>query len=67
MSKAQIAADQIILESNNNKVEVEKIDLASFKSIREFADRINKKYPRLDILINNAGYNIYIYLYIDNY
>ncbi len=49
------AADSIILETNNNKVEVEILDLADTSSIRDFADRIYKKLNRLDILINNAG------------
>jgi len=30
-------------------------DLASLASVREMADTFRKKYPRLDVLINNAG------------
>jgi short-subunit dehydrogenase involved in D-alanine esterification of teichoic acids len=53
--KAQRAADRIILQTSNTNVEVEVVDLASFKSIREFALRFKAKHRRLDILINNAG------------
>ena len=42
-------------ETNNNKIEVEYLDLANTKTIREFSDKMNKKLTRLDILVNNAG------------
>jgi len=31
------------------------VDLESFDSIRKFADAFKSKYPRIDVLINNAG------------
>lgn len=34
--------------------------MSSFKSIREFAAKINENEERLDILIHNAGYSNYI-------
>ncbi|KAM3186938.1 hypothetical protein ACTXT7_003343 [Hymenolepis weldensis] len=34
---------------------IEKLDLCSMKSIREFTDRISEKNLNIDILINNAG------------
>jgi len=55
MTKAQLAQEKIIAESKNNQVDIEKLDCASFQSVREFADRFKAKYNRLDILINNAG------------
>lgn len=30
-------------------------DFASMQAVREFADRIAKEYPKLDLLVNNAG------------
>jgi NAD(P)-dependent dehydrogenase (short-subunit alcohol dehydrogenase family) len=57
MTKAQLAQEKIIAESKNNQVDIEKLDCASFQSVREFADRFKAKYNRLDILINNAGLN----------
>ncbi len=55
MKKAQLAQEKIIADSKNNKVDIEKLDCASFQSVREFADRFKSKYNHLDILINNAG------------
>ena len=55
MKKAQDAADKIKLESKNNNIDIEQLDCASLKSVKEFSDRIRSKYNRLDILINNAG------------
>ena len=53
--RGQNAVDKIKAESKNENVELELLDLASLKSIKEFSERILKKLNRLDILINNAG------------
>lgn len=44
-------------ESGNKNVIVHHIDLSSFKSVREFADIINKTESKIDVLIHNAGYS----------
>ncbi|XP_013200704.1 retinol dehydrogenase 11 [Amyelois transitella] len=49
------ARDQIITETGNKEVVFKKLDLASFKSVREFANDVLKTEKRLDILINNAA------------
>ena len=49
------AKKNIIKESKNENVEFLQVDLASFNSIRKFADNFKAKYNSLDILINNAG------------
>lgn len=53
--KAKAAADKIIQETNNNKIEVEYLDLSDLETVRSFAEKMNKKLTRLDLLINNAG------------
>lgn len=34
------------------------LDLASFNSIRTFADEVLKDFPKIHVLINNAGVNV---------
>ncbi|XP_047424819.1 retinol dehydrogenase 12, like [Mugil cephalus] len=55
MEKAQAAVTEIIERSGSNSVVCMKLDLSDTKSIREFAEAINKDEPKLNILINNAG------------
>lgn len=49
------AAARDIYEETGCEVVVRRLDLCSFKSIREFADTIITEEARLDVLINNAG------------
>ena len=44
-----------IKEENRRLAIFEKIDLSSFKSVIDFTERIKQKYPKIDILMNNAG------------
>jgi NAD(P)-dependent dehydrogenase (short-subunit alcohol dehydrogenase family) len=53
--KAKPVCNAIKQESSNTKIEVMQLDLASLRSIREFAERFCQKYEKLDVLINNAG------------
>ncbi|XP_062274832.1 dehydrogenase/reductase SDR family member 13-like [Scomber scombrus] len=53
--KAEAAAFDIRRESGNTQVVFMQLDLASFKSVRSFAETFLKTEPRLDLLINNAG------------
>ena len=46
---------EIIAQSGNQTIGVMKCDLSSQSSIRQFAAEFTAKYPRLDILINNAA------------
>nr|XP_019958729.1 PREDICTED: retinol dehydrogenase 12-like [Paralichthys olivaceus] len=55
MEKADAAVKDIIEKSENKNVLCMKLDLADTKSIKEFAEAINKEEPKLNILINNAG------------
>ncbi|KAK2912271.1 dehydrogenase/reductase SDR family member 13-like isoform X1 [Channa argus] len=53
--KAEAAAFDIRRESGNSQVVFMHLDLASLKSVRNFAETFLKTEPRLDVLINNAG------------
>lgn len=55
VQKAEEAVKEIKDRSGNENVVFRKLELSSFKSVREFADRIKQEEGRLDILINNAG------------
>jgi NAD(P)-dependent dehydrogenase (short-subunit alcohol dehydrogenase family) len=53
--KAERAADRIRREVGGADLDVVHLDLASLASVREAADKLRSNYPRLDLLINNAG------------
>ena len=55
MPKAEEAAKYIRSQTGNGNVHVDKLDLSSFDSIRQFCAKINEREDRIDILINNAG------------
>ncbi|KAM7300809.1 retinol dehydrogenase 11-like [Ixodes scapularis] len=48
-------AMQEIFEETQQKVVIKRLDLASLRSVREFAEDILKTESRLDVLVNNAG------------
>ncbi|XP_014256390.1 retinol dehydrogenase 14 [Cimex lectularius] len=52
---AVVARDEIARKAKNQNIVVRKLDLSSLKSVREFAEEINKTEERLDVLIHNAG------------
>lgn len=47
---------EIIHTTKNNNIDLLKLDISSFDSIRTFCAAFKNTYPRLDILINNAAY-----------
>lgn len=47
---------EIIETTKNTNVDLIELDVSSFVSIRTFCTAFKAKYPRLDILINNAAY-----------
>ncbi|KAL3276983.1 hypothetical protein HHI36_012345 [Cryptolaemus montrouzieri] len=47
--------DEIIRTTGNPNVVTKKLDLASLKAVRSFAEDIEKTEDKIDILINNAG------------
>ncbi|CAH0554627.1 unnamed protein product [Brassicogethes aeneus] len=52
---AEASKERIIKETGNKNVVAKHLDLASYKSVREFADDINRTEKSLHILLNNAG------------
>ncbi|XP_072535054.1 retinol dehydrogenase 13-like isoform X2 [Salminus brasiliensis] len=55
MEKCEAAALEIRGSTLNPHVYAKHIDLASVKSIRSFAEKINQEEKRVDVLINNAA------------
>lgn len=53
LQKGRVAAETIIRETGNQNIEVRELDLASLRSVREFADSL--KGVTIDVLDNNAG------------
>ncbi|MBY9003363.1 MAG: SDR family oxidoreductase [Candidatus Lokiarchaeota archaeon] len=57
LTRGENSLQDIKTESNNEHIDLMIADLSSQKSIRQFASDFNKKYQKLDVLINNAGVN----------
>ncbi|XP_013863640.1 retinol dehydrogenase 13 [Austrofundulus limnaeus] len=55
MEKCEAAAKDIRGKTLNPHVYAHHLDLASMRSVREFAEKINREENRVDVLINNAG------------
>ncbi len=55
LPKATAAAESIRKLTGNERVEVEELELGSFQSIRDFAQRFLARHDRINLLINNAG------------
>ncbi|HEX6673891.1 MAG TPA: oxidoreductase [Actinomycetes bacterium] len=55
LAKAADAADRIAAATSAAKVETLRLDLASLASVRQAAEELRSRHPRLDLLINNAG------------
>jgi len=54
-TKGKNAEEKIKLQNPNANVKVMIVDLANLKSVREFAEKFNAGYDKLNLLINNAG------------
>lgn len=54
-AKADAAAEKIRAQTPGAQVSVQKLDLGSLASVREAAAAMAAAYPRIDLLINNAG------------
>ena len=53
--KGKAALEEIRRESGSSQVDLLIADMSSQASVRVLAEQIQRKYPRLDVLVNNAG------------
>ena len=53
--KAEQAREEILSVCDHDKVDIVLADLASVEQIKQAADRIKNEFPKIDVLINNAG------------
>src|ERR1019366_2625513 len=53
--KRESGAEDIRRESGSSQVDLLIADMSSQASVRALAEQIQRKYPRLDVLVNNAG------------
>jgi len=53
--KADAARGEIARETGNTTLDLPLLDLASFRSIRRFAESFKSRHAPLDVLVNNAG------------
>ncbi len=54
-TRGDLAAAEIKAKSGNGEVEVVRADLSSLDSVRNLAAEIGQRYPKLHVLVNNAG------------
>jgi len=55
LDKGAQAANRIKVASPHAVVALQELDLSSLDSVRKAADELRTNYPRIDLLINNAG------------
>ena len=61
LAKGSSAVEEIKQKTGNENIVLKKLDLASCKSVREFAEEILREEPQINILINNAGVSLVPY------
>jgi retinol dehydrogenase-12 len=54
-AKAERTQQEIIAATGNKKVDIVLADLSVQQQVRDVAAQVHDKYPRLDVLVNNAG------------
>ncbi|MGI4884816.1 MAG: SDR family oxidoreductase [Janthinobacterium lividum] len=53
--KTERTRQEIIAATGNQRVDMALADLSSLQEVRDVTAEINAQYPRLDVLVNNAG------------
>jgi len=56
LEKSRPVRDQVAAETGNERVHLEKVDMGSFDSIRNFCKTYRENHKEIDILIHNAAY-----------
>jgi NAD(P)-dependent dehydrogenase (short-subunit alcohol dehydrogenase family) len=56
LQKSKMVQQEIIQTTNNPHVDLQQLDISSFKSIKQFDSCVKETYPKLDILIHNAAF-----------
>jgi NAD(P)-dependent dehydrogenase (short-subunit alcohol dehydrogenase family) len=54
-ARAEAVKSEIAAETGNPDIDTIVADLRSFAQVRELCETFHRRYPRLDVLINNAG------------
>jgi|TARA_B110000977_G_scaffold117417_1_gene151620 NAD(P)-dependent dehydrogenase (short-subunit alcohol dehydrogenase family) len=55
LNASESVKSEILNINKDANVDVQELDLASLNSIQKFSKVVNKKYKKIDVLINNAG------------
>jgi NAD(P)-dependent dehydrogenase (short-subunit alcohol dehydrogenase family) len=55
ITKGESLKEELKLINNDCKIDLWECNLNSIQSMKEFSDNVLKTYPKIDILINNAG------------
>src|SRR2546426_8493387 len=53
--KGEAAMSEIKKETSNESVSLLLTDLSSLQNVRQLANEIRTKYPKVNVLVNNAG------------
>lgn len=59
LAKAENAKTEILKQQPQAELEVLPLDLSDLESVKTFANTFKSTYPKLDVLINNAGVLVY--------
>jgi retinol dehydrogenase-12 len=54
-ARAEAVRSEIAAKTGNRDIDTIVSDLKSFAQVRQFCETFHQRYPRLDVLINNAG------------
>jgi NAD(P)-dependent dehydrogenase (short-subunit alcohol dehydrogenase family) len=56
LERSERARKEVMAASGSDRVELMRLDVSSFASVREFCAAFRERHPVLDVLVHNAGY-----------